>query len=81
MNIQDIIIQARQGLSDNKLSKELGVSRQAVKWWREGTIPKDEILDKLAEMSGIPVEKVYFAAYAEKLHNPKVAAAFRHLAA
>jgi len=60
----------------------LGVARQGIPAWRKkGSIPQDSVLDKLAELSGIPVEKVYLAAYAEKIHNPKVAEEFRHLAA
>ncbi len=82
MTFQEIVNQATQGLSDNKLSKMLGIARQGIPAWRiNGSIPKDEVLDKLAEMADVPVEQVYFAAYAEKVHNPRVAEKFRHLAA
>ena len=82
MNFQDVLNTVTQGHSDNQTSKKLGVSRTAFSNWRNGRrVPEDEILDRMVELSGLPVEKVYLAAYAEKLHNAKAAAAFRHLAA
>lgn len=85
MNFIDVLNTATADLSDNMLSRKLGITRQTVSAWRNtGAIPKDAVLDKLAEISNIPVEKVYFAAYAEKIHNPIVAKAMReynHLAA
>jgi transcriptional regulator with XRE-family HTH domain len=85
MNFIDVLNAATTELSDNKLSQKLGISRQSVSLWRTGeTIPKDEMLEKLAEISGIPVEKVLCAAYADKIHNPIIAELLRnnsHLAA
>lgn len=85
MNFIDVLNTATTQLSDYALAKKLGISRNTVSSWRNrGSIPKDGLLDQLAEISKIPVEKVYFAAYAEKIHNPIAAAAFRnssHLAA
>lgn len=79
MNFIDVLNAATVELSDNKLSQKLGISRTAVSNWRNGgNIPHDHILDKLAEISGIPVENVYFAAYADKVHNPLVAQAMRN---
>ena len=78
MNFIDVLNAATTELSDNKLSKKLGIKRQTVSTWRNrGSIPTDDILDQLAEISNIPVAKVYFAAYADKIHNPIAAAAFR----
>jgi transcriptional regulator with XRE-family HTH domain len=85
MNFIDVLNTATVDLSDNKLSKKLGIGRTTVSAWRNrGIIPEDTILDKLAELTGIPVEKVYFAAYADRIHNPLVVQAMRnysHLAA
>ncbi|PCI57423.1 MAG: hypothetical protein COB45_04265 [Gammaproteobacteria bacterium] len=85
MNFLDVLNTATAELSDNKLSKKLGIGRTTVSSWRNrGSIPEDDILDKLADLTGIPVEKVYFAAYADKIHNPIVAQLMRdysHLAA
>jgi|GEM_PF-1628871 len=85
MNFLDVLDTATADLSDNKLSKKLGISRTTVSGWRNcGTIPQDETLEKLAEIAGLPVEKVFYAAYAEKIHNPMVAQLLRensHLAA
>jgi len=82
MNFIDVLNAATSELSDNKLSKKLGIGRTTVSNWRNcGYIPNDAILDQLAEISGIEPMKVYYAAYAEKIHNPKVSEAFRHLAA
>jgi len=78
MNFLDVLNTATADLSDNKLSKKLGIGRTAVSNWRNcGTIPQDETLEKLAELTGIPVEKVFYAAYAEKIHNPIVAQLLR----
>jgi hypothetical protein len=82
MNFQDVLNAVAQGHSDGMTAKKLGATRQAFSHWRNGRrIPEDEILDRMIELSGLSVEKVYLAAYAEKLHNSKAAAAFRHLAA
>jgi transcriptional regulator with XRE-family HTH domain len=85
MNFLDVLNTATVELSDNKLSQKLGIRRQTVSSWRNrGSIPEDEVLDKLAELTGLPVEKVYFAAYADKIHNPLVAKLMReqsHLSA
>lgn len=79
MNFLDVLDTATANLSDNKLSKKLGIGRATVSSWRNrGSIPEDYILDKLAEITGIPVEKVYFASYADKVHNPTVAALLRN---
>ena len=81
MNFIDVLNAATTELSDNKLSKKLGISRSTVSGWRNcGAVPHDDILDQLAEISGLPVVTVYFAAYADKVHNPKAAEAFRALA-
>jgi transcriptional regulator with XRE-family HTH domain len=85
MNFLDVLNTATADLSDNKLSQKIGISRQTVSSWRtRGSIPEDDILEKLAAIADIPVEKVFYAAYAEKVHNPIVAQLLRqnsHLAA
>ncbi len=79
MNFLDVLDTATADLSDNKLSKKLGVKRQTVSTWRNrGSIPEDDILDKLAEITGIPAEKVYFASYADKVHSPMFSALLRN---
>lgn len=78
MTFLDVLNAATAELSDNKLSQKLGIRRATVSSWRcRGSIPEDDILDKLAVLTEIPVEKVYFAAYADKVHNPVVAKAMR----
>ena len=78
MKFLDVLNAAAAGLSDNKLSQKLGIRRQTVSGWRcNGKIPEDEILEILAELSGIPAEKVFYAAYAEKIHNPIVSSFLR----
>jgi hypothetical protein len=82
MNFQDVLNAVKSDGSDNAASKKLGITRQMFSGYRNGHyIPSDDVLDKMIELSGLPVEKVYLAAYAEKVHNPKAAEAFRHLAA
>jgi hypothetical protein len=82
MNFQDVLNAVKADGSDYAASKKLGITRQMFSQYRNrGSIPNDDLLDKMVELSGLPVEKVYLAAYAEKLHNPKAAEAFRHLAA
>lgn len=85
MNFLDVLNAATTELSDNKLSQKLGIKRQTVSSWRNrGSIPEDDILEKLSEISGIPLDKVLCAAYAEKIHNPVISELLRnnsHLAA
>ncbi|GAA6171616.1 hypothetical protein NBRC116592_12860 [Colwellia sp. KU-HH00111] len=82
MNFQDVLDKVCNGVSDNKTSQKLGISRISFSRYRNGRqVPNDELLDKMIEMSGLSPQQVYLAAYAEKVHNPKVAEAFRHLAA
>ncbi|NQY65828.1 MAG: helix-turn-helix transcriptional regulator [Alteromonadaceae bacterium] len=81
MDFQDVLNAVCKGDSDNKTSKKLNVSRITFSRYRNGhVIPSDEVLDKMIEISGLEAMKVYYAAYAEKIRNPKVADEFRHLA-
>lgn len=78
MNLQDVLDKVCGELSDNKTSQKLGLTRTSFSRYRNGhTIPSDEVLDKMIEISGLDPVQVYMAAYAEKVHNPLVAAAFR----
>ena len=85
MNFINVLDAATAQLSDYALAKKLNISRNTVSAWRNrGTIPSDEILEQLAQLSGITVEKVFYTAYAEKIHNPVIAKLLRehsHLAA
>ena len=82
MNFQDVLNKVCNGVSDNKTSQKLGVSRVMFSQYRNGhAMPTNETLEKMIEMSGLPPYQVYLAAYAEKIENPQVAEAFRHLAA
>lgn len=82
MNFLDVLNTVTADVSDYGLAKKLDIRKSTVSAWRNrGTIPSDEVLEKLAEMSGIPVEKVFYAAYASKVHNPVVAKALSQLAA
>lgn len=78
MNFQDVLDKVCNGVSDNKTSKKLGISRVIFSRYRNGhTIPTDETLDRMIELSGLDPVDVYHAAYAEKIQNPIVAKAFR----
>ncbi|WP_416306196.1 helix-turn-helix domain-containing protein [Neptunicella sp. SCSIO 80796] len=82
MTFQDVLNAVTAELSDYAAAKKLGISRHSFSQYRNGkNIPREEILDKMAEMSGLDPTHVYLAAYAEKLHNPMVAERFRTLAA
>ena len=85
MTLQDVLNKVCNGMSDNKTSQKLGISRQVFSHYRTGRKnPSDEVLDKMIEISGLNPVDVYMAAYAEKIQNPVVAEAFRnsgHLAA
>ena len=79
MNLQDVLDKVCNGVSDNKTSKKLGVSRGIFSKYRNGhTIPSNDMLDKMIELSGLNPVDVYMAAYAEKITNPVVAKAFRN---
>jgi transcriptional regulator with XRE-family HTH domain len=78
MNFIDVLNTATMGISDYRLAKNLSISTTTVSSWRNrGSIPSDDILEKLANMADMPVEKVFYAAYAEKVHNPYVAKLLR----
>ncbi|WP_286269544.1 helix-turn-helix domain-containing protein [Thalassotalea hakodatensis] len=65
-------------MSDNKTSQKLGITRISFSKYRNGhAIPNDDVLEKMIEISGLDPIEVYTAAYAEKVHNPLVAKAFR----
>ena len=82
MNFLDVLNTATADVSDYGLAKKLKISTSTVSAWRNrGTIPTDDVLEKLAEISKIPVEKVFYAAYADKVHNPVVAQLLRQSAA
>jgi len=82
MNFSDVINAVTADISGYKASKILGISSQTFYRYANGQkLPSDEVLDKMVEMTPFTAQQVYLAAYAEKLHNPEVAAAFRHLAA
>jgi len=79
MNLQDVLDKVCNGMSDNKTSQKLNVSRVTFSKYRNGhSIPSDEILEKFIEVSGLNPVQVYMAAYAEKIQNPLVAEAFRN---
>ncbi|WP_146027170.1 helix-turn-helix domain-containing protein [Bowmanella denitrificans] len=81
MTFQEALNAIAAGSSDYATAKKLGISRQSFSSYRNGyRLPSDEILDRMSEVSGIPPERLYLAVYAEKLHNPRVAEAFRRLA-
>ena len=78
MTLQDVLNKVCDGMSDNKTSKKLGISRTTFSSYRTGhSNPSDEVLDRMIEISGLDPVIVYMAAYAEKVHNPVVAEAFR----
>jgi transcriptional regulator with XRE-family HTH domain len=82
MNFQDVLNKVCNGVSDNKTSQKLGISRVIFSRYRNGhTIPSNKMLDKMAALSGLDPLKVYLATYAEKIDNPSVAEQLRHLAA
>lgn len=82
MNFQDVLDKVCNGVSDNKTSQKLGISRVMFSQYRNGhAMPTDETLERMIELSGLEPSQVYLAAYAEKIHNKEVAERFRHLAA
>jgi transcriptional regulator with XRE-family HTH domain len=82
MNFQDVLDKVCNGVSDNKTSQKLGVSRVMFSRYRNGhRLPSNDMLDKMVELSGLSPVEVYLAAYAEKIDNPQVAEQFRHLVA
>ena len=73
MNFIDVLNTATATISDYALAKKLGIKPNTVSNWRNrGSIPNDNLLDQIAVIANIPVEKVYYAAYAEKVGNPVV---------
>ncbi len=82
MYFSDVLKALTAERSGYAVAKKLGISPTSFYGYESGRkTPSDEVLDKMAELSGLPLTQVYLAAYAEKTHNPKVAEAFRTLAA
>lgn len=82
MTLQDVLNAVCDGISDSEASRKLNISRITFSRYRNGhKIPSDDVLDRMAEIARLDPVEVYLAAYAERVHNPKVAEAFRHLAA
>ncbi len=82
MTLNDLLDKVCNGMSDNMTSKKLGINRVTFSNYRNGhTIPKDEIVDRMIESSGVNPLEAYLAVYAEKVSNPQVAEQFRHLSA
>lgn len=82
MTLQDLLDKACNGSSDNKTAQKLGITRSTFSAYRTGRKnPSDEVLEKIIQMTDLDPLQVYAAAYAEKVQNPTVAEAFRHLAA
>jgi len=82
MTFQDVLKSVTAQRSGYAAAKLLGIYPQTFYKYANGQkIPSDEILDKIIELTGLPTESVYLAAYAERLHNKVAADAFRHLAA
>ncbi|MBO9490725.1 helix-turn-helix transcriptional regulator [Endozoicomonas sp. G2_1] len=78
MTLQDLLDKVCDGMSDNKTSQKLGITRNTFSRYRNGhKVPSDEVLDKFIEVSGLDPVEVYMAAYSEKIQNPIVAKAFR----
>ena len=85
MNIQALLDTVCGEMSDNQTSQKLGITRSTFSSYRTGRKnPSDEVLDKMIELRGLNPVEAYMVVYAEKIHNPIVAEAFRnqgHLAA
>ncbi len=82
MTLQDLLNKVCDGTSDNKTSQKLGISRTMFSKYRNGhKTPSDEMIERMAEIANIDPVDAYLAAYAEKVSNPRVAEAFRHLSA
>jgi len=81
MNFSDVLNAVTADISGYKAAKILGIYPQTFYKYANGQkMPSDKILDKMIEMTPFTAQQVYLAAYAEKLHNPEAAKAFRHLA-
>jgi len=79
MNLQDLLDKVCNGTSDGKTSQKLGITRGMFSAYRTGRKnPSDEVLNKMIEISNLDPVEVYMVAYAEKVHNPIVAEAFRN---
>jgi len=80
MTLQDLLDKACNGMSDNKTSQKLGVSRVMFSYYRNNRkTPSDEVIERMADMANVEPVEAYLAVYAEKVSNPVVAEQFRHL--
>lgn len=82
MNFSEVLNAVIADGSAYAAAKKIGVTPTAFYRWQNGKrTPSDEQLNKIIDFTGLDPAQVYLAAYAEKIHNVKAAAAFRHLAA
>jgi DNA-binding XRE family transcriptional regulator len=81
MNFQDVLNAVNAGDTDYATAKKLGISRQRYSKYRnEKEFPKEELMVRMSEMTGIKIEKIYFSIMAKKCHIPEVAEQLSELA-
>ena len=82
MNFSEVLNALTADCSGYAAAKKLGITPTSFYRYQNGKKhPSDDVLERIADITGLPLEQVFFAAYAEKVHNPKVAEAFRNAAA
>ncbi|MGL1956075.1 MAG: hypothetical protein OCD00_01990 [Colwellia sp.] len=85
MTLQDVLNKVCEGGSDGHGSRRISVTAGMFSAYRNNVkIPSDPVVDRIIEATGLDPVEAYMAVYAERIHNPIVAKAFRnpnHLAA
>ena len=78
MDLNQLLDICANGCSDYRLAKNLDVTRQRISGYRNGhNVPKDDVVDRMIELSGIDPVEAYLAVYAERIDNEMVANALR----
>ncbi|GAB1620641.1 hypothetical protein AAOGI_06910 [Agarivorans albus] len=88
MTVNELLLAAKLAMPRHNVSalcRELNISRATYyswcNWDKDGTLPEDDKLGKLAELAGVSVDAATFAVYAARVKNPIISKVFAQQAA
>lgn len=74
MNLNQLLDICANGDTDYRLAQKLGIPRQRICHYRKGdSFPKDDVIERMIEMSGANPVEAYLAVYSERMSNRDVA--------
>ena len=61
-----------KGISPNKLCSELGYSNSIATKWRNGSVPHDRTLNKIAKYFGVPLERLINKSFSSDIQGENI---------